>query len=128
MHKPNNNTRREAQTKMQEQSANEPGPATHQWAKTWADEVEMLDTQPVKISKNGKEELLKESQSAIKNLGSTRKWLLENNHAVEGEAITISLMVMALLCISSSQLVNVKDMINGTRAVAIYLEEIGKEE
>jgi len=110
----------------QEQNTTGTGPPTRQQTRNWADD-EMLDAQTTKISKRTKEELFKDSQSMVKGAITARKWLLDNKYIVEGEPTVISSMVMTLLHLASGQTTNVKEMVNGMRAVALHLEEIGKE-
>jgi len=101
---------------------------TRHRTRSWADDDMQVDAQTARLTKKAKEDLVKDSQSNIKNLGSAKKWLIDNRHVIEGEPATIGSMATALLQISSGSTLVVRDMINGIRAVAIYMEELGKEE
>ena len=70
-----------------------------------------------------KEDIIRESQTNIKDPESVKKWLLENDLAVKGEGITMSMIVSALQQLSSGWFIYPKDMVSGMRAVVICLEE-----
>jgi len=125
MHKTTQGSRKETQQNAQDPNENQ---STRHKTRSWADDDVPIDTQTAKLTRKGKEDLLKDSQSSIKSLGTARKWLIENKYIIEGEPASVSTMVTALLQISSGPTLVVREMINGIRAVAIYLEEVGRVE
>ena len=127
MHKATQGNRREAQQNTQDQNTSETTNICHR-TRSWADDDMPVDVQTARITKKAKEELIKDSQSSIKNLGSAKKWLIGNKYIIEGEPTNISSMATALLQRLSGTTLVVRDIINGIRAVAICLEEVGREE
>ena len=73
-----------------------------------------------------KAELIQLSQSTIKNKDAGLRWLTKNGLIIPGETTTIATLTMALLCVSNGKY-ELKEMINGTRAVALCLESIHQD-
>ena len=71
-----------------------------------------------------KDYLVKDSQTVIRGLKTTKKWLIDNELTLKGKYLTLSTMTATLFQLCSGRLHQQKDMVYGMRAVAICIEEI----
>jgi len=84
----------------------------------------MADTAGTRTLRKNKDDIVKESQSTIKDPDSAKKWLIENDILIKGEEYTMSMMTAALFQLCSGKFPQPKEMINGMRAIATCMEEI----
>ena len=68
-------------------------------------------------------DLIRESQSIIKDQNSAQRWLIKQELIIPSEQIMAATITMALLYISNGKY-DQKELINGSRAVAICLDNI----
>lgn len=74
---------------------------------------------PCKLKTN----LIHKSQSNIKDQDSVQQWLIKQELIIPSKQVTAAILTMALLYISSSKY-DQKELINGSRAVTICLENL----
>ena len=77
---------------------------------------------PGTTSRPSKTEILKNSQSNIKNAESAKKWLYEHDYIIQGEEISTPSLTMALLYLANGHSNSIGQLVNGIRAIAICLD------
>lgn len=82
------------------------------------------ETPTKRITDAAKRELIKNSQSVIKDTESAEKWLIDSTYIVKGENITTAALSMALLYIANGNISTYTKLIDGIRAVAICLGQL----
>ena len=78
-------------------------------------------------AKSSKAEIIRNSQSNIKNIDVAKKWLYEHEYIVPDENLSVSTLTMALLYLANRCINTAAQLINGIRAVAICLDDIAPE-
>ena len=78
-------------------------------------------------AKPSKAEIVRNSQSNIKNIDAAKKWLYEHEYIVPGENLSASVLTMALLYLANGRINTATQLMNGIRAVAICLDDIASE-
>jgi len=84
----------------------------------------MADITATRVTRKAKDELLRDSQTTIKDPDTARKWLTDNELTLKGESLNMTALAAALYQLCSSKFTLPKDMISGMRAIAISMEEI----
>jgi hypothetical protein len=67
-------------------------------------------------------EIIKNSQSSIRNTESAKKWIYEREYILKGEELSIPSLTTALLSLASGQTNSISQLVNGIRVVAICLD------
>src|SRR5271168_1044072 len=62
-----------------------------------------------------KAEIIKSSQSSIKNTEEAKKWLYEHEYIIQGEDLSTPTLSMALLYLSNGRVNTVTQLVNGIR-------------
>ena len=86
----------------------------------------MADSAGTRNARRAKDDLVKESQAAVKGPESAKAWITDNELVIKGEGLTIGTLTTALYHLCSGKFTQPKEMISGIRAIAICLEEINQ--
>jgi len=76
-------------------------------------------------NKPSKADIIKESQSHIKTTETAKKWLADHDYIIVGEDLSISALTMALFYLANGRVCTSSQLVNGIRAIALCLDEIG---
>lgn len=86
----------------------------------------MAESAGTRNAKRAKDDMVKESQAAVKGPESAKAWITDNELVIKGECITIGTLTTALYHLCSGKFMQPKEMINGIQAIAICLEELNQ--
>ena len=78
-------------------------------------------------NKPSKADIIKESQSHIKNTEAAKKWLADHDYIITSEDLSISALTMALFYLANGRVNTPSQLVNGIRAVALCLDELGND-
>ncbi|KIM45758.1 hypothetical protein M413DRAFT_7871 [Hebeloma cylindrosporum] len=84
----------------------------------------MADLAAMRVTRKNKEDLLRDSQTIIKDIESMQKWLVDNDLMLKGEDISLPTLAAALFQLCSGKFTLPKDIISCMRAIALCMEEI----
>jgi len=86
----------------------------------------MADSAGSRNARRAKDDMVKDSQAAIRGPESAKTWIIDNELAIKGECLTIGTLTTALFQLCSGKFTQPKEMISGIRAIAICLEELNQ--
>ena len=86
----------------------------------------MADAAGTRNSKKAKDDMVKESQAAIRGPETAKKWITDNELAIKGECLTTGTLTTALFQLCSGKFTQTKEMISGIRAIALCFEELNQ--
>ena len=78
--------------------------------------------------KPSKADIIKDSQSHIKNTETAKKWLGDHDYIIIGEDLSITALTMALFYLANGRVSTPSQLVNGIRAIALCLDEIGTDQ
>ena len=78
-------------------------------------------------NKPTKADIIKNSQSNIKSSEAAKKWLTDHDYIIPGEDLSTSALTMALFYIANGRINTPSQLVNGIRAVALCLDDIGTD-
>ena len=86
----------------------------------------MADSAGTKSTRKAKDDMVKESQAAIKGPELAKVWITDNELVIKGECLTVRTLTTALYHLCSGKFMQPKEMISGIRAIAMCLEELNQ--